>query len=123
MEQTTTNSIIGVVIVVLAIWGVTSLFNKKPTVKVSATEVQVSRFYNGEEGYSLSIPTGNTSTCTWTWTGGNAQIPNSQTTFASTATSKHTLGFPNGTLSFNSDFKVSCVDDFGSQYIGLFPSK
>lgn len=90
--------------------------------------IQVTTFYNGENGYSLSIPSGNNSTCIWNWTGGNAAIPFSETTYANTATEKHALTFgkaPNGeAVSISGvgyDFKVTCLDDFGNQYKGVFP--
>ncbi len=101
----------------------------QPNTKVNATTVQVSEFYNGQYGFSLSIPSGNTSTCTWTWAGGSADVPYSQTTYANTATEKHTITFgtsPNGEgvdiAGSLYDFKVTCVDDFGNQYTGVFPS-
>jgi hypothetical protein len=96
--------------------------NVKADTEVPSTSVQVARFYNGEDGYSLSIPSGNSSTCIWTWAGGNADIPYSQTTYANTATEKHTITFPSGVLDSLYDFKVNCTDDFGNQYVGVFPN-
>lgn len=83
---------------------------------IKATSVQIGTFYDGKEGYSLSIPSGNSSTCVWTYTGGNASIPYSETTYAKSATEKHTI------YSYDYyDWKISCVDDFGNQYTGIFP--
>ncbi len=90
----------------------------KIDIKVQATTVQVSKFYNGEDGYSLSIPTGNRSTCVWTWEGGSGAIPDSATTYAETATEKHTH-----TYYGESNYKVNCFDDFGNQYVGIFPTE
>ena len=95
----------------------------KTNTQVQATTVQVAQFYNGQDGYSLSIPSGNTSTCTWTYAGGNADVPYLKTTYAKTATEKHTITFPSGTLNSNYDFKVNCLDGFGNQYIGIFPKE
>ena len=85
------------------------------TIKVSS--VEVGTFYDGKNGYSLSIPSGNSSSCIWTYTGGNAAIPYSITTQAISATEKHTV--------HSYDFynwKVFCVDDFGNLYVGIFPT-
>lgn len=85
---------------------------------IKATTVKVGTFYDGQNGYSLSIPSGNSSTCIWNYEGGNADIPYSQTTYARTATEKHTI--------YSGDYydwKVSCVDDFGNHYIGVFPKQ
>lgn len=88
----------------------------KTNTSIKATTIQVGTFYDGKEGYSLSIPSGNSSTCIWTYTGGNAAIPYSETTYARSATEKHTI------YSYDYyDWKVSCVDDFGNQYVGSFP--
>lgn len=90
----------------------------KTDTQIKATTVQVGTFYDGKDGYSLSIPSGNSSTCIWTYTGGNAAIPYSETTYARSATEKHTI------YSYDYyDWKVSCVDDFGNQYVGVFPPK
>jgi hypothetical protein len=89
----------------------------KPNTQISATTVNVAKFYDGQDGYSLSIPSGNSSTCIWTWADGNANIPDSQTTTANTATAKHTIHISDTA----DDWKVSCVDDFGNQYTGIFP--
>ncbi len=94
--------------------------NFKQKTNIEVTSVQVTKFYNGEWGYSLSIPSGNESTCIWTGTGGNAAIPWSETTHANTANEKHTILRD---LTINYDFKVSCTDDFGNQYVGIFPSE
>ena len=96
--------------------------NVKPDVKVAATTVKVGTFYNGKDGFSLSIPSGNNSTCIWTYAGGSAQVPYSITTKANTATDKHIITFDTDTKDLFDNFKVSCVDDFGNQYIGVFPS-
>ena len=125
----TQQSKIGWVVVVILIvagiyWFSTNNGGHNPTLdvktntEVKATTVQVGTFYDGKEGYSLSIPSGNSSTCIWTYTGGNAAIPGSETTYARSATEKHTVY----TYELY-DWKVSCVDDFGNQYIGVFPTK
>lgn len=121
---------IGIVIIILLFigaiyWAYTNqsapnnpTVNVKSNTQVQATTVQVGMFYDGKNGYSLSIPSGNTSTCIWTYAGGSAAVPYSTTTVARTATEKHTI--------YSSDFydwKVSCVDDFGNQYIGIFPTE
>ncbi len=89
----------------------------QPSTTPQVRVVQVSSFYNGSAGYSLSIPTGNKSTCVWTYAGGNADVPYTQTTSANTATEKHAISATDGFY----DFKVTCVDDFGNQYTGVFP--
>ena len=88
-------------------------------VRVEATPVQVTSFYDGEYGYSVSIPSGNRSTCVWNWEGGNAAIPDSTTTNANTATEKHTVVHYGN----SHNFKVNCFDDFGNQYVGVFSSE
>lgn len=80
--------------------------------------IEVGTFYDGQNGYSISIPSGNKSICTWTYSAGSAQIPYLETTEARTANEKHTLSYYGG----EEDFKVFCVDDFGNQYIGSFPN-
>lgn len=90
----------------------------KTDTQIKATAVQVGTFYDGEDGYSLAIPGGNYSTCIWEYEGGSARIPYLETTEARTATEKHTihdLGY--------SDWAVTCVDDFGNHYVGVFPPK
>lgn len=91
--------------------------NVKQDVKVGATEIKVGTFYDGKDGFSVSIPSGNKSVCTWTYTAGSGHIPNMTTTNANTATEKHTIYVYGG----EEDLKVSCVDDFGNQYVGVFP--
>lgn len=91
----------------------------KADTTVKVTSVPVGTFYDGQDGYSLSIPSGNNSTCIWTYEGGSADIPFSQTTYAQTASEKHTLHYYPGS---NYNFKVNCTDDFGNQYVGTFPS-
>ena len=54
--------------------------------------IKVGTFYDGQNGYSISIPSGNSSICTWTYSAGSAQIPYLKTTEARTANEKHTLG-------------------------------
>lgn len=89
----------------------------KNDIKIDATIVDVGRFYNGQNGLSLSIPSGNMSTCIWTYNAGSGRIPNSITTDARTATEKHTISV----YGDEEDLKVTCVDDFGNNYIGVFP--
>ena len=95
--------------------------NTDKNIAVQAKTVDVGTFYNGEDGFSLSIPSGNSSTCIWTYEGGSASVPYSITTNANTATEKHIITFASGTRDSYANFKVSCVDDFGGQYIGIFP--
>ena len=54
----------------------------KTNTKIAATSVNVGTFYDGQNGYSVSIPSGNSSTCIWTYVDGNAAIPYSETTQA-----------------------------------------
>jgi hypothetical protein len=117
--------VIAVIVAVAAYFVSTSTGGiKNPTVDVQtntkgqATTVQVGTFYDGKDGYSVSIPSGNSSTCIWNYTGGNAAIPGTETTYARSATEKHTV------YSYDLyDWKVTCVDDFGNQYVGVFPTK
>lgn len=90
----------------------------KPNIKVEATLVNVAKFYNGKESFSISIPSGNRSTCIWTWAAGSGHVPYSATTNAETATEKHIITV----YGDEEDLKVSCFDDFGNQYIGIFPT-
>ena len=89
----------------------------KPNTQIGATTVNVGTFYDGQNGYSVSIPSGNSSTCIWTYVDGNAAIPYSETTQAKTATEKHIIHISDTAT----DWKISCVDDFGNQYTGIFP--
>ena len=113
------------------ILGVVFYFHSKPVSKnptvdvktntqIKATTVQVGTFYNGKDGYSIAIPSGNNSTCIWNWEGGSGRIPYSTTTQANTATEKHTVTYDKGSF-YN--YKVTCIDDFGNQYVGLFPTE
>ncbi len=85
---------------------------------VQTSTIRVTEFYDGKDGYSISVPTGNSSTCIWNYAGGNAAIPYSETTEARTATEKHTIY----TYDYY-DWKVTCVDDFGNHYTGSFPTE
>lgn len=78
--------------------------------------IKVGNFYDGQNGYSISIPSGNSSICTWTYSAGSAQIPYLKTTEARTANEKHTLSY----YGDEEDFKVFCVDDLGNVYQGDF---
>jgi hypothetical protein len=91
--------------------------NVAPDNKINATTVPVGTFYDGKNGFSLSIPSGNQSTCIWTYSAGSAQVPYSITTDAKTATEKHTISV----YGDEDNLKVTCVDDFGNNYIGSFP--
>jgi hypothetical protein len=91
----------------------------KTNIQVPATTVKVGTFYNGQDAYSLSIASGNNSICLWNYTGGSGAIPYIETTQAKTATEKHTLLLYGGTY----DYKVNCFDDFGNQYVGIFPTE
>lgn len=87
--------------------------------KIDATIVNVGKFYDGKNGFSVSIPSGNKSTCIWTYNAGSGKIPNSITTEAITAIEKHTVSV----YGDESDLKVTCVDDFGNNYVGIFPNQ
>ena len=90
-----------------------------PTIKNNL--IQITEFYNGQEGYSLSISKANNSTCIWTWVAGNGSIPDSQITHINrNAIEKHFVLFGNY-RDEQWDYKVSCVDDFGNIYTGIFP--
>jgi hypothetical protein len=90
----------------------------KSDTKVNATTVKVATFYNGQDGYSLSIPSGNKSTCIWNYEGGSADIPYMEITNANSATEKHTI-----IIYDNYNYRVNCFDDFGNQYVGVFPKQ
>ncbi|NBD73909.1 hypothetical protein GVX82_02620 [Patescibacteria group bacterium] len=90
-------------------------FDVKTGSSVKAANVSVGTFYDGKEGYSVSIPSGNTSTCLWNYTDGNAAIPYLETTNARSATEKHTIYSYTGW-----DWQVLCADDFGNYYTGTF---
>lgn len=83
--------------------------------------VDVAKLYKDGDGFFLSILTGNSSTCVWTYAGGNAAIPYSKNTYAETASEYHQIVFPLDEIDSYFDFKVSCVDDFGNVYLGKFP--
>ena len=88
----------------------------KTNTTIRATSVRVGTFFDGEDGYSLSIPSGNSSTCVWTYNGGNGAIPWSENTFAKSSTEKHSI--------YSGDFYnwgVTCIDDLGNHYVGIFP--
>lgn len=75
---------------------------------------------HSEEGFSLKVPRGNTSSCVWTWVAGTGDIPGTQTTYSSsTVSNSHHLAadFFNGR-----DFKVGCTNDYGEYYEGQFSS-
>jgi hypothetical protein len=91
-------------------------FDVKADSSVKASAVQVGTFYDGKDGYSISIPSGNTSTCLWNYTDGNAAIPYLEITSARNATEKHTIYSYTGW-----DWQVLCADDFGNYYTGTFP--
>lgn len=76
--------------------------------------LDVTKFYNGKDGYSLSVPTGNQSKCIWTWESGNASVPNIIGTTANSATEKHTIEWHTDSRNLT----VNCVDDFGNLYKG-----
>lgn len=93
------------------------IIDVRPNTKIEVTTIKVAKFYDGEDGYSVSIPSGNRSTCVWNWEGGSGAIPDSTTTYANTATEKHTIVYYGGTY----NYKINCFDDFGNQYLGVFP--
>jgi len=121
----TQQSKIGIILIIILIVGGVYLFSKKdinnPTLdiktnaEIKATNVQVGTFYDGKDGYSLSIPSGNSSVCTWNYNGGSGVVPYIETTSARSATEKHTIYYDDFY-----DWKVSCVDDFGNSYVGVF---
>ncbi|MFZ3012035.1 MAG: hypothetical protein WA060_03530 [Minisyncoccia bacterium] len=90
----------------------------KANTEIKATSIQVGTFYDGEDGYSLSIPSGNSSICTWNYNGGSGVIPYIETTSAKSATEKHVIHSDDFY-----DWKVSCKDDFGNSYVGVFPTE
>jgi hypothetical protein len=85
--------------------------------RIEATTVKVGAFYDGQEGFSVSIPSGNSSTCVWTYNAGTGRVPYSVTTNAITATEKHIIYV----YGEEEDLKLTCVDDFGNNYTGIFP--
>jgi hypothetical protein len=88
-----------------------------PDTKTDTTLVKIGKFYDGQDGFSLSIQSGNSSVCIWTWEAGSGRIPDLIITEANTALEKHTrTTYPEET-----DNKVTCVDDFGNIYVGDFP--
>lgn len=122
------NNLIVIVIILVAVAYYFGTQSKKPysgseqKTKIEVTTLQVTKFYNGEEGYSLSIPEANSSTCIWTWVAGSGSIPDSRTTTVNrNATEKHFVMFGDY-IDAQWDYKVSCTDDFGNQYVGRFPS-
>lgn len=96
-----------------------SLARKNDSSRDKISKIKIGTFNDGQDGYSLSIPTGNESRCIWVYEGGNHSIPGIEVTSARTATQKHTLRFPDKALIFN--LKVHCLDDFGNVYEGVFP--
>lgn len=91
-------------------------FDVKTDSSVKVSNIYVTTFYDGKEGYSISIPSGNTSTCLWTYTAGTAAAPNLDVTSAKSALEKHTHYFYG-----EWDWQVLCADDFGNYYTGTFP--
>jgi hypothetical protein len=106
--------IIAVVVVLIVGNGLYAYLNNTPNTE----RIPVSKFNDGKDGYSIAIPTGDTSTCTWNYTGGNAAIPYSKTTEAQTATEKHTVYVDD-----YYDWIVTCSDDLGNHYTGIFPRR
>ncbi len=92
--------------------GVYSYLNNTPDTK----RVPVSTFYDGNDGYSISIKTGNTSTCTWNAADRNSGMPHRETTVVWTIADQHTV-YANDYY----DWIVTCVDDLGNHYTGIFP--
>lgn len=84
-----------------------------------AQTIDVVRHYDGEDLYSLSIPTGNRSACIWTYYAGSGHIPDMKYSYAETSSEKNTLYFYGDEY----DWKVRCVDDWGNLYIGKFPTE
>jgi hypothetical protein len=89
-----------------------------PTQSVNTNENTVPIYTNTAGEFYLTIPRGNNSTCTWTWVAGSAAIPYSQTTYA-LAGQQHMITIAGVEGSTVDDFKVTCVDDFGDQYVGV----
>ena len=88
------------------------------TPSVTANENTIPIYTNIAGSFYLTVPRGNKSTCTWTWIEGSGAIPYSQTTYA-LAGQQHTITIAGVEGSTVDDFKVTCVDDFGDQYIGV----
>jgi hypothetical protein len=104
------------IVIVVVAGGVYWFGNSQFSGEIKTTKIQVGTFYDGKNGYSVSIPNGNTSTCIWNYTDGNAAIPGLETTSVRNASEKHTV------YSYTAwDWKVLCVDDFGNYYVGTFP--
>jgi len=95
-----------------------STVNTQTNIQPEIASINVSKFYDGLDGYSLSIPDGNKSTCTWTYSGGSGRIPYLETTTA-TNIEKHHIRYEAGSFY---DFSVNCTDDFGNRYVGVFPN-
>jgi hypothetical protein len=80
--------------------------------------INATTFFDGKEGYSISIPTGNYSVCTWNYSCGSGVIPYIKTTEALTAIAKHTIyRYPGSCY----DWEAICIDNFGNHYKINFP--
>jgi hypothetical protein len=93
----------------------------KPSAGVpDVTKVNVDMYNVRGRTFSIQVPTlAFTSTCIWTYTGGNHAIPYSETTTTETPRS-HVLGpFDDGSNLY--DFAVTCVDELGRKFQGVFP--
>jgi uncharacterized protein YuzE len=110
-------------IIVFSVITLTGCETASQSTNIAATQsnkkVDVTTFFDGNEGFSLSIPTGNESKCTWTYSAGTADVPYIEVTSAKTAYEKHTLTIEGG-IDIINEKKVICVDDFGEQYEGVF---
>lgn len=70
---------------------------------------------NGVPTYTTTIKKGNESTCTWTAVGGNAAIPNKETTIAYGDEQNHYIPIYD-----YYDWAVVCSDNVGHTYTGKF---
>lgn len=90
-----------------------------PNATLPVTKIPVSTFTkDGRDGYSLAIPGGNESICTWTYLYGWDEMPYMEITRALSETERHTM-----LHSGYYDWKVVCVDDWGGYYIGDIPAE
>jgi len=99
----------------------TSAQASKPSAPVSdVTKINVDMYNVRGRTFSLQVPTlAFNSTCIWTYAGGNHVVPYSETTTSETPRA-HVLGpFDDGSNLY--DFAVTCVDEFGRKFQGVFP--
>ncbi len=78
--------------------------------------ISVSKFYDSKDGYYLVIPTGDTSTCKWNYLSGNSEMLHNETTEARIAIDKHIIY-----INDRYNWTVTCDDNLGNHYNGIFP--